>query len=98
MENQEVYEIQIPFQSKDILHVQRKNEPYALNCQTLAEVIPLSVNQIRYYVRQGLIPFKKVGKHYFFPVKMITDWLNNGGLDKINEAPVKASKRVHKMK
>ena len=70
----------------------------SLDCNALSHVTNFTVNQIRYYVRMGLIPHMKVGKHLLFSPDKIKEWINGGGCDQLRENPIKASKRNNKKK
>jgi DNA-binding transcriptional MerR regulator len=68
----------------------------ALSIQEVQEILPFGENQIRYYAAEGLIPARKLGRHWIFSPDQLKEWLMNGGVDQVEKNSPRGSKRLQR--
>ena len=81
---------------KQGLTVEKVKSLSVLTIKEVQSILPFGENQIRYYAAEGIIPSRKLGRHYIFNAEKINEWAKSEDFTNCTRHSIRASKRKNK--
>jgi len=62
-----------------------------VNLEDIAVYLSMSEDTVRTWIKEGKLPFYRVGKRYKFKISEVDEWIRTGKMTGINACPTKES-------